>query len=166
MTKAIDLTGQRFGMLTVIEKTGLDGKGRSRWLCKCDCGGTSIVRLSDLRGGQTKSCGCLRSITMRAMVFKHGGKGTRLYRIWKCMKTRCNNPNHPSYKNHGARGIKICEDWLKSFEAFRDWALANGYQDDLTIDRKDNDGNYEPGNCRWATYTEQLNNRRPRKKVV
>ena len=166
MAKLINLIGQRFGMLTVIKRASPDKTRSVRWYCQCDCGSSSIARASDLRRGQTKSCGCLRAIKMRAMTYKHGGKGTRLYRIWKSMRTRCNNPNSPSYKNHGARGITVCEEWQHSFEAFRDWALANGYHDCLTIDRVDNDGNYEPSNCWWATYKEQNINKRPRIKAV
>lgn len=93
--------------------------------------------------------------------YKHGGKGTRLWSIYNGMKSRCNNPNVPAYKFYGGRGITVCSEWLDSFPKFRDWALANGYRDDLTLDRKDTNGNYSPDNCRWSTKKEQaLNTRR------
>lgn len=94
------------------------------------------------------------------MNFKHGGKGTRLYRIWQAMKTRCLNPNFERFSDYGGRGITICEEWENDFQSFHDWSMKNGYSDDLTIDRIDNDGNYEPSNCRWVTNEVQLNNSR------
>lgn len=170
MGKPIDLTGQRFGRLVVIGRSLESKHGEATWLCQCDCGNTSIVRGSYLRGGNTQSCGCYgHELSVRGerrrthSGSRDGGKKRRLYRIWIAMKTRCYNHNSKNYKNYGGRGITICAEWLHDFAAFRDWAMSCGYQDDLSIDRINVDGNYCPDNCRWATRKEQRHNRRDSK---
>ena len=167
MSKLIDLTGQQFGRLTVVQRAETGKRGHALWLCKCACGRETIVSSSSLRRGATKSWGCWHpEICRRRMIAintKHGGKGTRLYRIWHGMKQRCYNPKSDHYNLHGGRGIGVCAEWLHDFAVFQKWALSHGYQDDLTIDRIDNDKGYQPDNCRWATVKEQNNNKRGRK---
>ena len=155
----IDLTGQKFGRLSVLQFV-CHKQGSSHWLARCDCGTEKIVAGNRLRSGGTKSCGCLGREMLRERATKHNGRHTRLYSIWSGMNTRCTNNNVASYANYGGRGIKICDEWQHSFAAFRDWALLNGYQSDLQLDRIDNDGPYTPLNCRWVSHKENANNTR------
>ena len=145
-----DLTGQKFGRLTVICDSQERKWGQVVWNCLCDCGNQTRVASKDLKRGDTKSCGCLKKEALKT----HGGTYIRLYRRWGYIKERCNNPRHSNYKYYGKKGISICKEWLNSFVSFRNWALASGYQDNLTIDRIDNKGNYEPSNCQWLTRSE------------
>lgn len=163
MGKYIDLTGQRFGRWTVIRYAGYN-KG-VQWECVCDCSVRRLVNGQSLRDGRSTSCGCWarEDTAKRKPATTHGGYHTRLYCIWHGMKQRtspsCSKKQYPLYYG---KGIRTCEEWAKSFEAFRDWALAHGYRDDLSIDRINGDGNYEPGNCRWVTMQEQSRHRRVR----
>lgn len=161
--------GDVFGHLTVIERAGSDKWGSSVWKCLCDCGKEKVVRGGHLTSGKSQSCGCSRrregAIKIGQKNRTHGMRKTRLYRVWCAVKSRCSNPHNNRFKIYGGRGITVCEEWQR-FEPFRDWALANGYTDELTIDRKDHDANYCPENCRWASQKTQSNNRRNNHKIT
>ena len=150
---ARDLTGMVYGRLTVLRRAEPTKDGRSRWLCRCECGTEKAIRTTKLTSGSTVSCGCHR----QENKIKHGQHGTRLYSIWSNMKQRCGNPNNTAFARYGGRGIKVCQEWASDFKNFYDWAIANGYQENLQIDRIDNDGDYTPENCRWTTAAVNLN---------
>jgi hypothetical protein len=155
-----DLTGKRFGRLVVLRLYCHGGNGKSvKWVCKCDCGKTVNIASSHLLNGSTQSCGCYHEEQFRKSTIKHHMSNTRLYNIWNRMIRRCECDTEKAFINYGARGISVCEEWHES-KNFFDWALANGYDDSLTIDRINVNGNYEPSNCRWITKKEQAYNKR------
>lgn len=158
MKNVKDITGQKFGRLTVLGRKQNDKK--NIWYCQCDCGNTAFVYKHDILTGKTKSCGCLRREVTAAKRKKHKMSHSRLYRIWNAMKERCLCETNPNYGNYGGRGISVCSKWEDNFQAFYDWAMSNGYNDNLTLDRVDVNGNYEPSNCRWSTRKEQNFNKR------
>ena len=133
--------------------------GHAYWLCKCDCGSMKVVMKSNLVQQKTRSCGCLQKQRTKEHNKKHGKSGTRLYRIWKGMRNRCYNPNVRAYKDYGGRGIQVCEEW-QHYAAFQEWALSNGYEDNLTIERIDCNGMYERENCKWVALSDQGKNTR------
>lgn len=157
-----DFKGMKFGKLTILERCGSKNK-RAIWKCICDCGNYYIGVGSEIKSGGVKSCGCLRKKTAALQGKKSriyfSEKEKRLKRIYDGMKARCYNKNSAQYLNYGGKGIKIFDLWLENFNTFKSWAIANGYKNELTLDRIDNDKGYEPQNCRWSTYKVQENNR-------
>lgn len=151
--KFIDLTGRRFGRWLVISQA--PAQDMTSWLCRCECGVEKVIQGVGLKNGRSTSCGCSK--------VRHSSTGTRLYRIWQGMLRRCGTPTLPAFKNYGARGISVSPEWSE-FASFKAWAVANGYDDSLTIERMDNDGNYEPSNCCWIPLSKQAKNRRPVKR--
>ena len=156
--KIKDISGQKFGRLTAINFVKFNESRQIVWLFSCECGVQKEIAAFAVIKGKTKSCGCLSKDGKEKASFRHGGCGTRLYNTWVSMRERCSNPNSKDYKNYGGRKIRICEEW-HDFSVFRDWSLNNGYADNLTIDRVDNNGNYEPSNVRFTTQTQQIRNR-------
>ena len=159
--KFIDLTGKIFGYLKVLEKSFIKNK-HIYWKCQCRCNKIVHILGTSLKGGKTKSCGCYKQENnIGKRRFKHGQSNGKnpLYGVWNSIKQRIFNPNHKDYHNYRGRGIKICKEWLDDYKIFYSWAISNGYQKGLEIDRIDNDGNYEPDNCKWSTRTEQALNK-------
>ena len=162
MAKKIDtdaIIGERYGRLTIVRF--IERKDHHIFVeCKCDCGNTKIKTYDALKTGNSRSCGCFQNEVRSQVHTIHGLRKSKLYKIWDGMKGRCCSPKNTSYPNYGGRGIKICDEWKDSFTSFYEWAMSNGYSEGLSIDRIDNDGNYEPSNCRWATNKEQGANKR------
>lgn len=160
MGKIKDISGQKFGRLNVIKYAYTDKRHTAIWQCKCDCGNIVEVRGDALRNGTIQSCGCLQEDRRKEALTKHGQSRSKLYKVYHSMKGRCYNKNNREYHNYGARGIAVYSEWLSSYETFYDWAIENGYQDGLTIDRIDVNKGYEPDNCRWVNNKTQQNNKR------
>lgn len=163
--KLNDLTGLKFGKLTVIKRMPNNQNNKAVWLCKCECGKEAVIIGSRLYTGKTKSCGCLTVEKTIERSTKHGQGHSHLYGTRMNMIDRCTNPRNKSFNYYGGRGIKVCPEWLNKetgVQAFTDWAMANGYQDGLTLDRIDTNGDYSPDNCRWVTMAVQCTNRRPK----
>lgn len=171
MGKRKDITGERFGRLTAIRPTEQEKCQSIVWECVCDCGKTCFVSVRNLTSSTgTRSCGCARSEKIAKRMrerkvsgelnpkFKHGMSKSRLYNTWINMKSRCYYKGNKRFDRYGGRGIKVCDEWLHDFVAFMEWSVANGYRDDLTIDRTDNDGPYSPDNCRWVSNDKQQSN--------
>lgn len=165
MPKVKDLTGEKFGSLLVVGISGYIGN-RIAWECKCDCGNVVRVAGCSLKSGNTKSCGCRRNKFVSELNKSHGQSNTRLYHIWTGIKSRCYDVNVKIFKHYGARGITMCGEWKNDFLAFMDWALKNGYSENLSIDRIDVNGNYEPSNCRWVCQKQQCRNTRVNRNIT
>lgn len=176
MGKYKNLIGKKFGKLLVVSQADYKIQNKIVYFCKCECGNETFVKSCNLTRTTkpTRSCGCIRNDLNKTRSITHNKRHTKIYNIWSNMKQRCYNKNNKMYKYYGGRGIGVCEEWKNNFFAFYSWAVENGYENHLekygekntTIDRINNNGNYEPNNCRWATQLQQANNRRKRRTVT
>jgi hypothetical protein len=171
MPVKIDLVGQQFGKLTVINKSYKRLYNRISWVCLCSCGKEKIATGNDLKMGKVSTCGnssCIIYNTKPAHDAKitHGMSRSRLYRIFRGIQQRCHNPRATKYRIYGGRGITICDEWNNDFIGFKNWSINNGYTNNLTIDRINNDGNYEPDNCQWSTRKEQSRNKSSNRQIT
>lgn len=166
-TKPITIdTGTRFGRLTVLHEAPRGPRGHTQSVCQCECGKVVTVTNSRLVSGHTRSCGCLVAETSKLLNLQHGESASRLHHIWSGMKNRCFNSGSPAYKWYGGRGIIVYKPWVESYKVFARWAKTHGYKDDLTLDRIDSNGNYEPANCRFIPLVQQATNRRTNRLVT
>lgn len=158
----VNMTGRTYGRLTVLERSDNDKRGNAMWLCKCECGNVKAILGGSLRQGSTRSCGCMLSELskrrMTELLTKHGFSGKKLYSVYRAMRERCEKQTCKSYGNYGGRGISVCDEWKNDRALFFEWALKNGYQEGLQIDRIDVNGDYSPTNCRWITPQQNMNN--------
>lgn len=158
---AKDLLGQQFDRLYVEKRSELKSReGRAMWVCSCSCGNRVLVDTKSLTTRTTRSCGCYSREVHSQIFTKHGASKSKLYFVWSDMKSRCSDTNALPYQDYGGRGIKVCEEWVASFESFQRWALDNGYKQGLTLDRINVNDGYTPENCRWVTMKTQCNNKR------